>query len=196
MFYIVWLYNFMIKSKAWENDISCSFVGCYCRLALAYEGLSRRQNAIDTLKQARGLDPTEFRITLALAKLLFKNDEKMASLALCKEIADAYNVQLQCSSGNDDIDIDTPGYISVEDAADAYYLAGWVHIHDDNHTQAYHLWKIGHAVVPSCSLLRTQDKKRRCWDDCWKADSSDWSQVCMYQKCVSVSNSVYICLAL
>jgi hypothetical protein len=51
-----------------------------------------------------------------------------------------------------------------EDASDAYHLAGWVRIHDDNHTGAYQLWAEGHEAVPECELLARQYRKQACWD--------------------------------
>jgi len=53
---------------------------------------------------------------------------------------------------------------SVEDASDAYHLAGWLRIHADDHTGAYRLWMEGHAAVPECELLARQYRKRACWD--------------------------------
>ena len=42
---------------------------------------------------------------------------------------------------------------SLDDAADAYHLSGWVKIHADNHSGAYEIWNEGHIKIPSCPVL-------------------------------------------
>lgn len=154
----VWLCSYMIQNKVWENDISCTYTDCYLRLALAQDGLSRRNEAIQSLRTAKSLWPDEHRLTLALAKLLFRADQKDESFLLCTEVFEIYN------SGEYSAD----SKAMAEDAADAYYLAGWIKIHDDNHTKAYEVWKEGHLRIPSCPVLARQYGKRDCWDRKWE----------------------------
>jgi hypothetical protein len=45
------------------------------------------------------------------------------------------------------------GKCSLDDAADAYHLSGWVKIHGDNHSGAYQVWSEGHIKIPSCPVL-------------------------------------------
>jgi tetratricopeptide (TPR) repeat protein len=208
----VYLYSQIIKQRAWEKDISCDFADSYLCLSFALEGLTRRLDAIKTLQDAHNLRPTEPKISLALAKLLFKADQKAASLSMCKEIFKMYKKQTRNKLGladdeeegsekTDDEPEDAPAVIclsynppnedeksmviedadscsfaapvptapdiSEEDIIDAYYLGGWVKIHDDDHSNAYRIWQEGHSVVPSSTLLAAQASKRECWDKVW-----------------------------
>ena len=161
----VYLYNQMIKQKAWEFDPSCTFTGSYLKLCSALEGLNRRHDAITKLTEAHNRRPGDTKIILAVAKLLFKDDQKDLSLALCREIFRMFDMQRDTSSHSD------PKLVSEEDAADAYYLGGWIKIHDDDHTEAYKIWQEGHIAVPNNDLLVTQYRKRACWDEDWNGVS-------------------------
>lgn len=164
----VYLYTQMIKQRAWEFDRSCTFTGSYLKLCSALEGLTRRQEAINKLHDAHTRRPTDTKITLALAKLLFKDDQKDRSLSLCREIFLMYEIQRNpAPHSSPNSQPDQKFSISEEDAADAYYLGGWVKIHDDDHTEAYKIWQEGHLAVPSSALLRVQYRKRACWDEKW-----------------------------
>jgi hypothetical protein len=156
----VWLCTYMIQNKVWENDLSCTYTDCYLRLALALDGLNRRGEAVRSLQNARLTWPEDFRITLALAKLLFRDDKKDESFSLCKEIFAAYSTE----SPPGDLPLSA---IPIDDAADAYYLGGWIKIHDDDHTNAYRVWKEGHFAIPTCPILARQYGKRECWDELW-----------------------------
>jgi hypothetical protein len=156
------LYKLIIKQRAWNFDESCSFTDAYLRLCSALEGLLRRPEAILKLYEALGKQPNNPQIMLALAKLLFKDDQKDASLALCNNIFASYASRDSPACSAEDSAITA---ISTDDAADAYYLGGWVKIHDDDHTNAYRIWKEGHLAVPSSELLATQYRKRACWDE-------------------------------
>lgn len=156
------LCSLMIRQRAWETDVSCSFTDCYLRLCAALEGLVRRHEAISKLKAAHEECYQNPKIMLALAKLLFKDDQKDESLSLCQRIFDQYAAQ---QLDLDDDKSADPNFISEEDAEDAYYLGGWVKIHDDDHTMAYQIWRDGHHAVPSSQLLATQFRKRECWDE-------------------------------
>jgi tetratricopeptide (TPR) repeat protein len=160
------LYMLIIKQRAWDFDMSCTFTDAYLRLCSALEGLVRRPEAIAKLYEALNKQPTNPQIMLALAKLLFKNDQKDASLALCNEIFAMYASRDTQASDTEESESTT---ISAEDAADAYYLGGWVKIHDDDHTNAYRIWQEGHLAVPTSELLATQYRKRACWDESFTA---------------------------
>lgn len=54
-------------------------------------------------------------------------------------------------------------------------MAGWIHIHDDNHTKAYGIWSEGATMLPDDVLLRTQAHKRKCWDRAFD-ESILWSK--------------------
>ena len=112
---------------------------------------------------------------LALAKLEFKANEKSKAMQLCLQMlqhlnttttANTDDTESSCSNCAcalllDDEDDDA----SAAAAADAYHLAGWVHIHADDHTSAYRIWNEGGRLLPNCSVLRTQTRKRICWDN-------------------------------
>lgn len=158
------LYSLIIKQRAWEFDPSCSLVEAYLRLCSALEGLTRRAEAIARLEQGLERCPLSSELILALAKLLFKDDQKEKSLAMCEKVFEMYAEKDNCEM----IDLEgdqQPRPVSAEDAEDAYYLGGWVKIHDDNHTEAYRIWQDGHVAVPSSELLAIQHRKRFCWDD-------------------------------
>ena len=70
----VYLYKHIIASKSWETDITCNPIDSYLRLSIALDGLSRRQQAIQTLEAACSEWPDEAELSLALAKLLFRSD--------------------------------------------------------------------------------------------------------------------------
>jgi hypothetical protein len=98
---------------------------------------------------------------MALAKLLFRDDQKELSLSYCESVINKYLEKLK-EKEQDEEDDDV--LISKEDAMKAYYLAGWIKIHDDNHTDAYQIWSNGHRAIPSCPVLMKQNRKRECWD--------------------------------
>ena len=114
-------------------------------------------------KQKRHLDVP---VTLALAKLYFKGNEKQNALELCMQILD----QIRASARTHDDSVPTTSdmvhtsSIDMDDAADAYHLAGWVYIHSDDHTSAYRIWDEGARRIPSCRALTAQSEKRLCWD--------------------------------
>ncbi|KAI2498744.1 hypothetical protein MHU86_15755 [Fragilaria crotonensis] len=96
-------------------------------------------------------------VTLALAKLYFKGNDKQNAMQLCLQILDYIRAQAHDSVTISDI-------CDLDDAADAYHLAGWVYIHADDHTSAYRIWNEGAQLIPTCQVLNTQSKKRLCWD--------------------------------
>ena len=167
----IYLYKEMIKTKAWQKDISVECSNIHICLAGCLERCFLRRDAIQYLRSALSIDIEEIEcstfhdtfsplykrrhrasLLLALAKLLFKDDCKTEALNLCKELMDLFGIPHSVHT------------VSIQQASEAYYLAGWVHIHSDNHTEAYRVWKEGHAAVPSCPILRRQASKRRIWD--------------------------------
>ena len=113
----------------------------YTRLAVAQDGLGHRPKAVATLRAGRAELPDDWRLALALAKTLFRCDDKAASERLCREIIEAHG---------------TGGGPTDGECADAFYIAGWVSIHADNHTAAYGVWCEGAARLPGEPRLTTQ----------------------------------------
>ena len=148
--------RFMIKSRTWEVDASCSRSLVYVCYATALAGLNRRRDAVAFLEQACDEQPDEAGWALTLAKMLFHENRKEESFARCAEVIAAFE----------------RGVASREDTADAYHLAGWVKIHADDHTAAYALWAAGHAAIPDDPTLRRQTLKRRCWDEVGGGDDA------------------------
>jgi len=140
---------------------------CY---ASALEGLQRRQAAVDALRLGLNVAEEEFglgveeefapeeldvQLTLALAKLYFKDNRKEKAMWWLHTLL----TQLRGSTDSN------PGTsVPAEDASDVFHLAGWVRIHDDDHTSAYELWTEGYGAVPECASLGRQFQKRDCWD--------------------------------
>jgi hypothetical protein len=150
---------------------------CY---APALDGLGRTMDATVLLESYLGMYPTSssdeeddddcsrepqgisavvnISLTLALAKLYFKVKRNKESMELCTGIQNLIRQHQNCSASKEEL------CCSLEDASDAYHLAGWVCIHADDHTSAYRIWKEGSTVLPTCSVLATQARKRHCWD--------------------------------
>lgn len=148
----------MVKTHAWESDLSCDRIETNLKLAFALDAINRRSDAIESLQNAIEDEPFDSRLNMALAKLLFRDDQKVKSLAYCKLVFDTYSKDQQDKHDENKV------CVSVKDALNAYYLAGWIKIHDDNHTAAYELWSQGHRAIPSCLVLKQQHNKRECWD--------------------------------
>jgi hypothetical protein len=110
-------------------------------------------------RQPQGISAVDnIPLTLALAKLYFKVKRNKESMELCTTIQNLIRHHQKSSSSKEEL------CCSLDDASDAYHLAGWVCIHADDHTSAYRIWKQGSNVLPTCSLLATQARKRHCWD--------------------------------
>ena len=136
----------LIQGKMWEKDPSCNERDVYLCCAAAFEGLNRQNEAIALLE-----GHPNFQCKLALAKLFFKADRKEESLAMCYQVIAASKEKADA--------------VSTEDAVDAYYLAGWVKIHGDDHTGAYEIWSEGHRAIPEDPILERQNQKRQVWDE-------------------------------
>eukprot|EP01038_Epipyxis_sp_PR26KG_P012702 gene12702-17034_t len=180
----IWVCKEMIKLKLWDNgDVSCNRTDCYIALSTSYEELNRRYDAIEVLRSGHKLYPHDSTITLALAKITFKDDKKEESLHLCQQIFSLYSQQLQSNLRDDEFYFaDESNYkISEEEVGEAYYLGGWVKIHDDDHTNAYKIWQDGYNSLPDNFLLKQQNNKRSCWDnkDLLK-DDENWLAAACY----------------
>lgn len=115
---------------------------------------------------------------LALAKLYFKVQENPKSMDLCISVHNYIRQQVRSKSSSFSADAcvtnkDDLLCCSLEDVSDAFHLAGWVCIHADDHTAAYRIWSAGSVLSPTCSVLETQTRKRRCWDDATPDDEED-----------------------
>jgi hypothetical protein len=162
--------SYIVREHAWETDISCDRVDVHLKLARSLDAVCRRSDAIEILLEATEEDhPFDSRMCIALAKILFRDDQKDLSLLYCQKIIDAYNLKAV------DLGNQLGAHISEGDTLKAYYLAGWIKIHDDNHTKAYETWSLGHRAVRSCPVLKKQFRKRECWDQD-PALMADWRQ--------------------
>lgn len=140
------------------------------RLALVLERLGRRQRALDALWRARSRVPTDARIRLTRAKLLFRFGSKQDAA----EELDTLIAAWACKQGHaatvesslpDEIEhLEAMGASMTERMAGAvFYIRGWVAIHDDNHSLAYTIWSEGASNVPSDPRLARQRAKVACW---------------------------------
>ena len=136
-------------------------LSCFCLQvnAVLIIGLNRREEAISQLRAAVEEFEDEPSLTLALAKLLFRNDEKQAAQDLCKSIYEP--------------DTDVVRNCSEVVLADAYYISGWTAIHMDNHTMAYKIWSKGYQEIPLDPRLKRQQRKRSVWDVAWQGSHCD-----------------------
>ena len=139
------LCSFMLRTRAWEGDPGLTARQVHLCYAAALDGLNRRPQAIAHLEEAHAALPDDTTVALGLAKLLFKADRKAEALQRCEAV--------YLSAGTD-----------AAAAADAYHLAGWIHIHSSDHSSAYEIWGRGHAACPDCPVLAKQHAKRACWD--------------------------------
>lgn len=130
----IYLYKQIIASKAWETDCSCTFAMSYIHLSYAYDGLNNRNEALNTLKLGHSLEPHEHKLTLALAKLLFRADFKLQAFELCVELYERYALQQSILSSksrgdwNEEESTAMTSLVMSEDVSDAYYLAGESHL--------------------------------------------------------------------
>lgn len=116
------------------------------QLASSFESLGRRAEAIAALERASVRAPGDARVRLALAKLFFRSARK----------ADAHALLVPLLS-DDTLTAATRG--------DAFYVAGWIQIHRDDHTRAYSVWSEGATCVPTDARLARQRRKADVWSD-------------------------------
>lgn len=132
-------------------------------LAAALEALGRRRAAIAALSRAAARDPSSDRVRLARAKLLFRAGDKALAGEVLEPLLNAtrhaahmpYNAALRGTDSDIVIDSRTAG--------DAFYIAGWVRIHADDHTTAYKIWLEGAALLPHDPRLARQARKVATW---------------------------------
>jgi len=156
--------RFMVQSKVWLTDPTVNYADIHLKLSVALDKLSQRQAAIRTLQEGvemlKTMDSCALRhsfvpaarasLRLALAKLLFRDDRKEEAFEICVDLMTVYKRQKSTSSEVDDEPADM--VVTDAQAEDAWYLAGWVRIHSDNHTAAYALWSEGHEVCQVYTL--------------------------------------------
>jgi hypothetical protein len=124
------------------------------RLASALEALGRRAGAIAALARASAREPLCARVRLAHAKLLFRSGDKASADKELAPLLDAARRGILTTSlvttpaiVNAGRDADGPAgcndspeppslplRLDSRTAGDAYYIAGWVRIHADDHT--------------------------------------------------------------
>lgn len=164
---------------------SCRHVRFF-RQQAALAGLNRRNDAIRTLEDAlrtstkhpmagngkydseqeRAAEQERGSFLLALAKLLFQESRKLEAYELCCEVFKTFEAGLECfRTDHDASDVGKAANQTVDEAAEAYQLAGWIKIHSDDHSSAYAIWSRGFDAVPSCPFLARQAGKRLCWDE-------------------------------
>ena len=87
------IYGDIVKQHAWETDISCNKTDVHLKYARALDAVDRRSDAIEMLQEATEDDhPFDSRIFMAVAKLLFRDDQKYLSLQFCERIIERYNL--------------------------------------------------------------------------------------------------------
>lgn len=154
---VVSMYTFFEKSLDKDNAITTAKdVGI--SLGVAYENLGRRNLAINALTRANMRCPNNSSIVLMLARLLFRDGRKSEAAALLLQFKETVKSVLEKAGPENDNTA-----ISVDDAADTYYILGWVFIHEDNHSRAYEIWSEGYEIIPNDPRLRRQRNKVQCW---------------------------------
>eukprot|EP01134_Creolimax_fragrantissima_P001186 CFRG1186T1 len=147
--------------------------------------LEKRHLAIETLLQYHLTAPHQnTRVSLLLAKLMFRDDQKGKAMILCQEVVDRFkenkeldvdvvrtNQQtnnMHTNPSDDHIELDSEeaqeDYMNLKDVADAFYILGWIAIHAGDHTLAYRVWEDGYRCLPNDVRLIKQHLKRQCWD--------------------------------
>ena len=156
-------------NEGWRDDAgslegSASEVGL--RLAAAREALGRRHDAIAALNRAIYRDPSCARVRLARAKLLFRSGKKGEAGQALDPLLEATRRMLGRGHEGDKLRL----RLDLHTAAEAFYIAGWVHIHADDHTAAYALWCEGATLMPSDLRLQRQQRKTETWGNLSAAD--------------------------
>jgi len=145
-----WRHAAAIAGDGGERD--AAFVGL--RLAAACEALGRREAALAALARAAQRRPGNAPLRLARAKLLFRSGLKQEADAALAPVLDAFRRQVVAGAG---AAASTKGVgagagewepLSPRVAGDAFYIAGWIRIHLDDHTAAYAVWSEGAALLP------------------------------------------------
>ena len=128
-------------------------------LGAALERAGRRSHALAALARAVSRAPTSARARLALAKLLFragrKTDAGDALVPLVTAACNPHPTLLDAKTHFYDLDALTAG--------DALYIAGWVRVHADSHSEAYELWGAGALALPGDVRLSRQAGKVAAW---------------------------------
>lgn len=146
------MYAYFEKSLHRDNSISnAKDVGIH--LGTAYENLGKRTLAIDALHRANLRCPNDAVIILMLSRLLFRDNKKAEAASILLPFTETVKASLGAYGCS----------ISADEAADAYYILGWIFIHADNHTRAYDIWSEGYDVIPTDLRLKRQRNKVQHW---------------------------------
>jgi len=148
-------------AAAASGERDAAFVGL--RLAAACEALGRREAALAALARAQQRRPGCAPLRLARAKLLFRSGLKQEADAELAPVLEAFRRQCGVASGAAAAAVAAWEPLSARAAGDAYYIAGWVRIHLDDHTAAYAIWCEGASLVPGDARLVRQRRKRETW---------------------------------
>ena len=165
----------LFRGKVWTYDSTVKYTNVVLAIAGALEKLNRRTEACFLLRHGRFMEDDageeemgEARrivngeedcweaFDLALAKLCFKSGENEEATKLIEAVISEYERRKEKGTLLES---------SCERASDAYYLAGWIAIHQDDHTTAYEWWKRGCSALKGDVNLERQNKKRTLWDD-------------------------------
>lgn len=93
---------------------------------------------------------------LAFSKLLFKDGKYDRSVNLLEDLIASFESSVP----------DKRSVKLIAMASDAFYFAGWVCVHSDNHTRAYDFWSRGaNVMMGGEALLNRQATKRKLWDE-------------------------------
>ena len=152
-----------------DDDTSeCDAAHVGLLLSAALEKVGRRQDALAALERAKSRAPTSARVRLSYAKLLFRAGRKTeAGEALAPLVSAASATSSDHSPPCLFTDLDQVT------ACDALYIAGWVKIHQDNHSQAYALWAAGATAQPDDIRLSRQAGKVLVWGNLYNDEMED-----------------------
>lgn len=156
--------DYSCVSEEWRGDAASALpeddaaeVGL--QLAAAFESLGRRAEGIAALERASVRAPDAARVRLALAKLLFRSARKEEAHALLVPLL-----------------TDAALNVNAATRGDAFYVAGWIQIHRDDHTRAYDVWSEGARHVPTDARLERQRRKAAVWGNiCGSGEGGDLS---------------------
>jgi hypothetical protein len=160
------MYSFFESTQ--DPIVSAEEIGV--NLAVAYDNLGKRHLAIQALLRARQRSTNNSILTLFLAKLYFRDNNKSEAERILMPFIEAYIKQVT----NNKSEIENDTLIREEDAADAFYVLGWIKIHADDHTSAYKIWTRGYEYISTDQRLVRQYHKVQCWHNI--NHISDWIQ--------------------
>jgi hypothetical protein len=159
--------------EGWRKNESTSPPECDAAhvgllLSAALEKAGRRQDALAALERAKSRAPNSARVRLSYAKLLFRAGKKIAA-------GDALAPLVSAASDPDSKQHSPCQFTDLDQitACDALYIAGWVKIHGDAHSQAYTLWAAGSIAQPDDVRLSRQAGKVHVWGNLYNDESEE-----------------------